>query len=250
MAWFLFLLLCLFQAGPAEALTLSELLTRTRIFLRDTATSASRQTFSDTQLTYFLNDSQKEVNLRTFAVVASSRIQLASGTTEYSLPSTNVIVLRVTVDNVPIPERTFSFLDDSGVNWIQTSTGPVDSYYVRTSSSLVNGVARESIGFHSSSSSGTAIIDFLAQPTDLSIAGDTPFGSDNTRLLPFHHILAYRSAYLGWASKGNLDMAAIYLREFEAMIPAMEAATKTKLSYNPNLRGNMPAQAPAQAERQ
>lgn len=243
MKWAIFFTL-FFLPYSLEALTLSDLLTRTRIYLRDTAASSIRQRFSDTQLTLFLNDSQKEANLRAFTVVSSTRFSLTPGTTEYSLPDNNIVVLRVTLSHNPIPERTFSFLDDSNLSWVTDAAGTPKEYYVRTSSSLVAGVTRESIGFHPVST-GTllASIDYLSQPSDLTSLLDVPFGVDNKRLYAYHHILAYRSAYLGWTAVGDFNMAGIYFREYEALIPILESTTKTRSSYNPNLRGNFPAPA-------
>src|SRR3990167_7892332 len=178
------------------AMSLSELLTQSRIFLRDTATDPNRRRFSDTQLTSFLNNGQKEANLKAWAVVNTTRIALSAGTTEYSLPSEHIAVLRVTVNHQPLAERTFSFLDDANTDWISESGTPVD-FYIRIDSSIVAGVSKESIGFHPVSTfTATAIIQHLAQPTDLSASGDIPF-SGNLRLYPYHQALAYYTAYRG-----------------------------------------------------
>lgn len=249
MIWLFFFLFGLFQARPAEALTLSDLLTRTRVYLKDT--NASRPKFSDAQLTSFLNDSMQEANLRAFSVVATTQFALVNGTTEYSLPSTSIIVLRVTVNHVMIPERTFSFLDDQGTAWLTVSTGTVQDYYIRTSSSIVAGVSKESIGFHPESASGVAHVDFLAQPTDMAVGSDVPFGSDNKRLYPFHHILAYRAAYMGYLAIGDMDAAIIYFKDYESQVPMLESASKTRMMYNPNFRGQPNVQqAPATAGQQ
>lgn len=248
MTWLFLFLFGLFQAVPCEALTLSELLTRTRVYLKDTSSTLPR--FSNTQLTGFLNDSMQEANLRAFSVVSSTFVNLISGTTEYSLPSSNVVVLRVTVNHLAVPERTLSFLDDKGTAWVLDSTGTVQAYYLRISSSLVDGVSSESIGFYPRSASGMARIDFLATPTDLSLGTDVPFGSDNKRLYPFHHALAYKAAYMGYLAMGDLDMALIYLRDYESQVQALEATSKTRLSFNPNLRGNLPLQTPTQGAQQ
>ena len=212
MIWALFLLLGLLQATDCEALTLADLLTRTRVYLKDTSTT--RQRFSDSQLTNLLNDAVQDANLRTFAVVTTTRFALISGTTEYSLPTDNIAVLRVTINHVPTPERTFSFFDDRGDDWVVRSTGSVEGYYVRTSSSLVAGVLRESMGFFPRSATGGAHVDYLAQPATLADATDVPFGSDNKRRNPFHHILAYRAAYMGYLTMGDLDTAVTFYKNY------------------------------------
>lgn len=226
------------------SLTLSNLLTQTRVFLRDTATTASRQRFSDSQLTDFLNDGQKEFNAKIWAVISATPIVLTAGTTEYSLPTDNISVLRVTFKHTPLVERTFSFFDESNTDWI-SSSGTPHSYYVRVDSSIVAGVARESIGFIPISTfSTTCHVYFLDQPTDLSASGDVPFGSDNRRLYPFHHGLAFYGAYRGFLTMGLLQEAIIYLKEYENIISLAESFNKTRNMFNPNLRGSMPIVTP------
>jgi len=223
-----------------EALTLSDLLSQTRLFLKDDAAASSRQKFTPAQLTNLLNNSQKEVNLRTFAVVKTTLITLSAGTTEYSLPTDHIMPLRVTVDFSPIPERTLSHLDDEGLAWVSKATGMPTNYYIRISSSLTEGVSKESIGFIPVSS-GTMLsrVEYLSQPDDLVSSGDTPFGLNDNRLKPFHHVLAYRSAYHGYLIIGDFDSASLYLREYEQLVRQMEDLTKTRILFNPNFRGNL-----------
>lgn len=223
-------------SANAHALTLSDLLTQSRLFLRDTATDPLRQRFSDTQLTYFLNNCQKETNLRTWAVVNSSAITLTPGTTEYSLPSDHIAILRVTVNQTPIVERTFSFLDDSNYNWISDSGVPVE-YYVRVDSSIVTGVSRESIGLHPISTfTALMVVQYLAQPPDLVVGGDVPFAGNN-RLYPFHHALAFYAAYQGFLCISEMDDALVYYKRYEDEVALMEGTIKTSLTFNPSFRG-------------
>lgn len=240
MKWRYALLSVFLCVRPGWALTLSDLLTQTRLFLKDTATSAGRQRYSDTQLTSFLNNAQKEVNARTFAVVRSSSFPLMAGTTEYSMPADNITILRVTRDFTPLSERTLSALDDAQTSWIYDSSGTPDHYYVRVSSSLVDGVSKESIGFIPLST-GPAVVtlEYLAQPTDLAGITDVPFGSDNIRFLPFHHALAYRAAYFGYLINGDLQSASVYLKEYEDLVRTLESLTMNRLLFNPNFRGNL-----------
>jgi len=239
----LFVFILLFVFGTLQksySLTLSELRTQSRFFLRDTASSASRQKFSDTQLNTLLNNGQKEVNLRVWAVIATTVMALSAGTTEYSLPTSFTAPLRMTVDNTPIPERTLSFLDDSQSNWVQDSTGVPREYYIRTSSSFVTGVSRESVGFHPVSS-GTFIasLEYLSAATDMSADSDIPFGSDNRRFYDFHHSLSYYTAFFGYMVLGMREDALFYFKLYENMMEQMEALSKTRLLYNPNFRGNV-----------
>lgn len=238
MKWLSKLFPILFLVSSAYGLTLADLITQSRIFLRDTATDPLRQRFSDSQLTSFINNGQKEMNLRSWAVINSTPISLITGTTEYSLPPDHIVVLRVTVNNSPIQERTFSFLDDSNTNWIADS-GTVTDYYLRTDSSVVSGVTKESIGVHPVSTfTATMVVQYLAQPPDLSGGSDIPFAGNN-RLYPFHHALAYYTGWRGAMAISNLDEASIYLKEYETMMSLMESITKNRLSFNPSLRGGM-----------
>lgn len=233
------LLLIACPASKAYSLTLSELLTQTRVFLRDTASDSARQRFSDTQLTSFLNNGQKEVNLKVWAVINSSAIKLSAGTTEYSLPTDHIAVLRITANHSPLVERDFKFFDDASTSWISDSGTPTE-YYVRVDSSLVAGVSRECFGVHPvSTAAATAIVQYLAQPADLSASGDIPF-SGNLRLYPFHQGLAYYAAYRGYLAMGTREEAAFYMRDYENLVALMEANTKTRFMFNPNIRGFLP----------
>jgi len=84
--------LLLGSVKTSSSLTLADLKTQTRLFLRDTGASG----FDDAQLEIFLNNAQKEVNTKVWAVINSTSITLVSGTTEYSLPTNFITVLRVT----------------------------------------------------------------------------------------------------------------------------------------------------------
>lgn len=237
-ALWLSLLFLVSLKGWVQSLTLTDLITQTRIFLRDTASDSARQRFSDTQITDFINNGQRELNLKVWGVINSSAITLVSGTTEYSLPSDHIFVLRVTVEHRPIVERTFSFLDESDFSWIK-STGAVQNYYVRVDSSIVAGVSKESIGFNPiSSGTAIAVIQYLAQPTNLSAGSDLPF-SGNNRLVPFHQALSYYGAYRGHLAQRDLELAGVYLREYENLSILMESVNKTRLMFNPNYRGQM-----------
>lgn len=247
--WKIALLLLLLAKGSASALPLSSLISQARIYLRDTGSDTSNQGFSDSQITTFLNNGQREVNLRVWAVVNATGITLQAGTTEYSMPMDNIAVLRVTINNRPVPERTFSFLDDSNAAWISDPAGTVQEYYVRNDSSVVSGVAHEAIGVHPVSSYTVVMnVQYLGQVTDLSAPGDIPWGALNTRLYPFHQGLAYYAAYRGLVAQGMFDMAGVYLKEYENTVALMENLTKTRLQFNPNIRGSLPAAAAPPAQ--
>ena len=240
MKWLLAFLIVSVQWTVSEALTLSDLLTETRIFLRDSAADPTRQRFSDTQLTSFLNEAQRDFNFKTWAVITSSAFSLTPGTTEYSLPPLTLTPLRVTVNFTAIPERTFSFLDDSQTDWVRSSGTPT-AYYIRVDSSIVDGVSRLSIGFTPVSTfTALAIVQYLSRTTDLALSADVPFGSDNLRFFEFHHALAYYAAWLGYMIL-SMDNDSLFFRKYYDDTAAQaEAVTKNRLSYNPNFRSGFP----------
>ena len=242
MKWLFIFSVCVLQGIKVYAISLSDLRTLTRFYLRDTASDSSRQRFSPSQLNTLLNNAQREINNRIWAVIGSSSINLTAGTTEYTLPTTFIFPLRVTVDHIPIPERTLAFLDDSDKNWIQDSTGIPREYYIKVSSPLITGVTmKEVIGIHPTSS-GTMImnVDFLSQVTDMSADSDVPFGSDNRRLYDYHYVLAYYAASLGFMALGMKEDSIFYFNLYERMTLEMESLNKVRLFYNPNFRGDNP----------
>ena len=247
MEWKRPLLLLFFLSGVncAWAASLSDLLTQTRTQLRDTATNTERRRFSDSQLTTFLNNAQREVNARAWCVVGSSNINLVSGTTEYSLPSDFILPLRVTVNNLALVERTFTFFDEANGTWI-SETGPPREYYVRVDSSIVSNVTRESIGIHPVSTSAAIMsIQYLQQPSDLSNGSDIPF-SGNVRLYPYHYALAYYATYMGYLADGKKEEAALYYQSFASVFNLLEGNEVARKYFNPNLRGTRAPVEPKQ----
>lgn len=238
--WLCLSLIFLFQGVRVYALTLLDLRTQCRFYLRDTASDPARQRFFDSQLNTLLNNAQREVNNRIWAIINSTSISLISGTTEYLLPTDYIFPLRVTVNHIPIPERSLSFLDDSGNNWVQDSTGVPREYYIKVSSPLVAGAIRkESIGVHpTSSGTMTMTIDYLSQVTEMSASGDIPFGADNRRLYDTHYVLAYYVSALGFMAMGMKEDAMFYFNLYNSMVLEMESINKTRLLYNPNFRGS------------
>ena len=237
----LVLVVCFLRGAVAWSLSLSDLLTQSRVYLRDTNTTRPR--FSDSQLTFFFNNGQREIAARSWCLIASSAITLQSGTTEYSLPSDCIAPLRVTVNHNALAERPFSFLDEAGRAWINEPGGTPREYYVRTDSSVVANVSRESIGFHPVSTfTASAIIQYAQQPSDLVSASDIPF-SGNNRLYPYHQSLAFYAAFSGYMALGMKEEAMLYFQLYTASAGDLDGNNSSRTLFNPNFRGVKPAPA-------
>lgn len=241
MRWvYLALLILIGGASKGWSLTLSDLITRSRLYLKDTSALTNRQRFSDTQITSFINDGQSEVNARTWSVVNSTTIGILAGTTEYILPPDFVVPVRVTVNNVPIPERTLSFLDSAESSWVGDPSSNIREYYIRVDSPNFT-TAREAIGVHPvSSATATMLVQYVAQPTLLSNSSDIPFNGAY-RLTPFHQALAYYAAYRGYLIIGDTGSAAVYLKDYMDLMTVMESDDRVRALFNPNIRGLLAA---------
>lgn len=231
---FLSLLLLLYPS-LAACETLSELLTQTRIFLRDTDTSSSRQQFTDSQLTSFLNDGQKDINSRTWCLIKNKNICLRTYHILYTLPEDYQMTFRVTVSSKAIIERTRSFLDDSNKNWIE-ETGTPTEYYIKTATSPVTGTLKTYIGVHPISTMTVIMnVEYLSQTSDLITPTDIPFLSYKP-MYPYHGALTFFAAYKGFMSMGLLEEAMLYKKDYEDDVKLIEGMMGTRHQFNPNYK--------------
>lgn len=143
---------------------------------------------------------------------------------------------------MPIVERTFAFLDETGRAWMQDTAGVPREYYVRVDSSIVAGVNREAIGVHPVSTyTASMLLEYVQQPVDMSGQGDVPF-SGNYRLYPYHQALAYYAAFSGYLAMGMKDDAVLFFQQFQNTVDMLEANDASRNLFNPNFRGNRAAQ--------
>lgn len=221
-------LLILFIICPnAHALTLTTMLSDCRNLIRDGGTS--RQRFSDSQLTRFLNEGQKDATQQIYPIQKSFEFALVSGTTYYSMPSDFLHPLRVTYQYRVIGEKSPRALD-SMREWQTVSGTEPQNYYIAFAS-------RTKMGFYpfpqGASSTGTIRMDYVSQATDLSAAGDEPFNGID-ELQPYGYLISFYCAYRGALIDGSVDLAQAYIAEYQRGLKRMSEDATSRPAYNPS----------------
>lgn len=220
------------SASQCFALTAADILTRARVLLRDTSSDTTRQRFSDTQLLNWLNDGQREANAFGFVLQSSYTFQLVSGTTEYALPTDFLTPWRVTYKGRKIEQTSFNQQDATSVAWQTQSVGTPNGYYIYLASS-------PTIGFvpaPSSTSTGTIVVWYIQQTTDMTTTTQVPFNSWS-QLIPYHSGLAYFIAYRGLWAIGDQELASNYLQEWQQWIQALKAGIGRQPDFTPGFSG-------------
>ena len=216
-----------------EALTVSNLVDRTRDYLRDTSSDSSRQRFTNTVLIRFFQDCQEDIINRTWMMEGRTNVSLVSGTREYSLPSDYLKPTRVRFNNKALKEVTIEgFLDDEGRDWTVV-TGTPTVYYIRRSTLPY-------IGFYPApnfSSGSTVEIDYVRAPVELTAIGDTPFTANSTDLQLYHRVLPYCAAEKGWLINGRGDIAVYYHQLYENEMLRVKETLGTMPNYRPGFQG-------------
>lgn len=149
--------------GRSQALVVSDILSRARLYLKDQSAVSNRQQFSDSSLLQLLTDGQREANATLWLLSSSTTITLAAGTTEYVLPSDFMFTYRVTLNNQKIYMTSFDYQDSQSLGW-QTTAGPPQSYYVN------NFLASPTIGFvpaPTTGSTGTVVVQYAQNTPDV-----------------------------------------------------------------------------------
>lgn len=225
----LLLFLALIPAQCA-ALTLSELRDDTRYLITDGP--GTRQRFTNSQLTGFLNEGQRIVDMRTTCNYKAVSFDLAVNTTYYSLPSDFLMTRRVTRDNMELYEMTPAALDSRSSQW-ETSTG-VPTYY------FINFSSRTKMGFApypaTVADTDTVKVEYMAYSAALSADGDIPFGS-TSEFYAYHTALSYYAAYKAALIDDRVNLATIFLQQFEAFVTIMKEKCVDRPNYIPGLIG-------------
>ena len=224
----LFLLL-FFLPINLYALSLSDLLTNSRLLIKDT--SPTRQRYTDAQLTGFINSAQKDVINNTWVIIKSTTIILTSGTTYYSIPTDTLSVYRVTREGKNLPETSLQKLDGDAGNSAWDKAGGIPNSYFQ------DPTRTNRVGFYpwpnSSSSTGTVTFMYYAQGMDLSSASDVPFNSE-LRFYPYHELLQYFTAYRIYFLEGEMEKATLYREEYESRLAVMAGRIGMKQNFNPS----------------
>lgn len=230
MKWLILTFVLCLCSSSARALSLTELRADSRLLTNDA--SGTRQRFTDAQITGWLNEGQRMLDVRSLCVYKSFSFDLAAGTTYYSLPSDFLEIKRVLRDNIEIYEMTPAALDSRSSQW-ETSSG-VPTYY------FLNFSTRTKLGFAPfpalSTDLGTVKVDYIAYSTAMASDGDIPFGG-TVEFYPYHYALSYYAAYKMSVIDERLTLAEIYLKQFEAMAVLIKERCIERPNYNPGMVG-------------
>lgn len=224
----------LFLCAKSHCLTLSDAETEVRRLVKDTATSASLQRYSDTVIDAFLNQSQREVVNATWCLQKSTSIALVTGTTYYSLPSDLIVVKLINFKDSAnrkreLTETSYKAVRQNNPDYERTA-GPPAEYTIRASTTNATTLDICFLPVAGGSSTGTITVDYMNQSTDLS-SDSTVFLDGDIALLPYHETIVYQTVSKIKLLEGDTAMASAYLQLYTASIQAMNS----RLGEKPNL---------------
>ena len=225
----LFGLALFLSAQLGWALTLKDLIRRSRQFCADSAYLNSQPRLTDARITDLLNEGQRYTVGHTWAFVKRTQFNLVGGTTEYAAPTDFQTSMRVTKDNSVLYEQTLDALDTDSASWPLVQ-GEAQYYYVRTATNTV-------IGFYPAptiSSTGTITLDYAVNVSQLVNSTDEPFNG-TVEFKPFHESLAKFVAYRYYLLMGNQALADVYAKEFASDVKRMAEIPKIKPNYRPGI---------------
>lgn len=231
MCRFLLPALLAFPVPLKAAETLSQLITDARVLTLDAA-SSTRQRFSDTQITQFLNVGQRQAMINNHCLQQNLVFQLVPGTTYYSLPSNYLAITRVTIGSKWLLEMTPASLDGRSRSW-ETASGYPTYYFTNYSS-------RSLVGFApwpaTSSDTDTVKVEYDIQANDLINSTDQPFNGIN-ELQDYHHMLAYFAAYVMETIEGQTAQAQAFLGIYTNGVKEMTNHCTERPNYLPSAAG-------------
>ena len=186
-----FMMLGMFSVS-GFASTLAQMLEDLRFSINDTTTTSHSPRYTDTFLTYRLNEEQKEIARATFPIYTSKLIDGVTSQTEYTVSTDTAKIDKVTYWSVPTSTdsyrrliyATIRQLDKlKGLTWESLPAGTPTHYYTRSNV----------IGIVPPLSSTYAVSDaikvyYYKSPSDLVNSTDIPFdGLYN--MVDFHRLL-------------------------------------------------------------
>lgn len=214
------------------ALQASDILSRARVYLKDQSTVPVRQTFSDATLLQYLSDGQREANSFGWLLQSSTTFQLTAGTTEYSLPVDFMFTNRVTYNGQKITQTSFDQLDSGSLGWSQASGQP-QQYFIDPYSPTpqVGFVPAPAVG-----STGTIVIQYVQQTTDITSTSVTPFNGWIT-LTPYHSGLVDYVVCRAWQTLEEMDLAQPFCDRWQLYVGAMRTGQLRTPDFNPGAGG-------------
>lgn len=225
------LLLALAGVRPAAALTLTQLIAEARVLALD-GSSATRQRFTDSQITEFLNEAQREALTQTRCLRQDQVFSLLPGTTYYPLPSNYLTMERLTVGYKYLQEMSPAALDGRSRAW-EAASGYPTYYFINFSSPAVVGFAPWPAA---STDTDTVKMEYDVQATDLVNGTDVPYNGVPT-MTDYHHALAYFAAAMMSAVEGQGGRQQSYQAMYGAVVAAQAKRCLDRPNYLPSGTG-------------
>lgn len=230
------ILLLLLLASTANATTLATLRDDCRAHIKDTGTS--RQRFTDTLLLRFLNEGQENMVNRSRGIRNAFTFELAVGVTYYAMPDDFLIPVRVTRDDLLLPQRSIQSLDKIQ-EWEPVNGLPIN-YFVHYAS-------RTKVGFYpwpaTTSDLGRVKVDYIASSPDLVNDSDEAFNGI-VELQTYAYALSFYCAYRAGVIDGQLQQAGFFMQEYERNFKWFDEAATDRQFYRPGAEGNMRGRRP------
>lgn len=227
------------MGGNGFALTLGDIETEVRRNVRDTQATVGLERYSDTILDVWINETQKDVNNKTWAVDSSTTVSLLANTTYYVLPDnflagTQVLYTNAAGSTVDMPELSARNVYQAQPDYERSSKGTPSSYFIRGQMTGSN----QEIAFLPipTTTGGTVAIHYVSTPADLAADADVPFDGIK-RLYPYHYTLVWGTVMRIKLIEGKADEAKIFAELYNGDITTMKEKLGLKPNYNPSLRG-------------
>lgn len=228
------LILVIFLAGNASALTLPEMRDNVRTLITDNKLggNAARCRYTDDQIDSWINEGQKIADSKSMCLYKSLEFDLVGGTTYYPMPDGYMMIRRVTRDKLAIQEMTPAGLDGRSAEWENASGLP--TYY------FINFSTRSKIGFAPwpklAVDTATINVEYIAYSPDLSTTNQVPFEGIK-ELYPYHYSLVYYAAYKASIVDERYEKAKVFMESFGPLVDLMKTQCVNRINYLPSMIG-------------
>jgi len=229
-------------SGTAQALSLSDLISKTRVQIRDTSTDTTLQRYSDSYITNLINEGQRDAVNQSWCLDATTNYVLIANQKFYQLPS-NLIAIKFArfIDNTStstyiLEEKNERSFRQNNPDW-EKQTGKPVQYFTR-SSTFTNTTLELAVYPipHATSDLGNMIVDYVVTADDLSSASDIPFNGQNY-LLPYNDLLSdYVTAQIK-VVEGRTDEATLYRNLYAAGLAVLNSKWNSKPNWTPSFGG-------------
>lgn len=240
----LFLLtIALFLCSESYCLNLLDAKAEVRRFIKDTATSASLQRYSEDDLNGLFNEAIRDVVTATWCLESSTEQLLSVGTTYYPLISDLINIKMVkfrdsTGRTRELTERSYKALRQNNPDYERIS-GPPMEYIIRASTSTSYYSQIAFLPIATTSSTGTVIIDYYKQATDITADSAILLDGDYN-LIPYHKAVVYDVVSKIKLIEGDISGAAAFSALYEETIKNMNSRLGERPNFNPGLSAGTP----------